>query len=150
MMTEPGSLKQVAELIQLAIAPIFFLSAVAVTLPVFTARLARIVDRGRLLEKTPAQTDAVRSELLALERRARLIYWGLSLGVSAAMMIALLMGWAFAGELFGFPSARAVAVLFMAALFAYAGALLCVLREVFIALGSFRLGLQAAAPPDKA
>ena len=80
-----------------------------------------------------------------LERRAHIIYRALFLGVSAALFVCLLMTLAFAGEIFQFNPARAVAVLFMAALFAYTGALMCLLREVFLAVGSFRLGIHNAA-----
>ncbi|MBI4422346.1 MAG: DUF2721 domain-containing protein [Elusimicrobia bacterium] len=146
-METTGNLKHIAELIQLAVAPIFLLTAVATTLTLFAGRLARIVDRGRALEKgaDPA-SPANRAELAALVRRAHLIYRALQLGVCAAILVSLLMTLAFAGEVFRFDSARTVAVLFMAALFVYTGALLCLLREVFLAIGSFRLGIDAAAP----
>src|SRR6202158_3880531 len=41
----------VAHVIQLAVAPVFLLSGVGVMLTVFTSRLARIVDRSRVLEE---------------------------------------------------------------------------------------------------
>ncbi len=143
----PSTGKTVAEFIQLAIAPIFLLMAVATTLTVFAGRLSRIVDRGRSLEARGAPDNAAhRDELRALERRAQLIYRALSLGVLAAILVSLLMALAFAGEIFHFNSAGPVALLFMAALFAYTGALLCLLREVFLALGHFRLGIRAGKP----
>ena len=145
MAAPAGNLENVAEFIQLAVAPIFLLTAVAATLNVFVARLARIVDRGRDLElKTEADDKARAGELRALHKRARLIYRALYLGVGSAILVCLLMGAAFAGQLFGFNAARSVAVLFMAALLAYTSALMCLLREVFLTLGSFRL--DAGAP----
>lgn len=140
----PSTGKTIAEFIQLAIAPIFLLMAVATTLTVFAGRLSRIVDRGRSLEARGTPDNAAhRDELRALERRAQLIYRALSLGVSAAILVSLLMAIAFAGEIFHFNTAGSVALLFMAALFAYTGALLCLLREVFLAIGNFRLGIRA-------
>ena len=140
----PSTSKTVAEFIQLAIAPIFLLMAVATTLTVFAGRLSRIVDRGRSLETRGTPDNAAhRDELRVLERRAQLIYRALSLGVSAAILVSLLMALAFAGEIFHFNTAGPVALLFMAALFAYTGALLCLLREVFLAIGNFRLGIRA-------
>ena len=140
---QAGGLERIAGLIHLAVAPIFLLTAVAGTLTVFAGRLSRIVDRGRFLER--AQSGG-REELLALQKRARLIYWALSLGVFAAILVSSLMSVVFAGAVFQFEAARMVAALFMTALFAYTAALLCLLREVFLALGSFRLGLSAVAP----
>ena len=41
----------IAHLIQVALTPIFLISAIGVTLNVLTSRLARIVDRARRLEE---------------------------------------------------------------------------------------------------
>ncbi len=143
----PGSIERTARLIQLAVAPIFLLTAVATTLTVLAGRLTRIVDRGRFLEtKAAPANDFLRGELDLIESRARLIYRGLSLGVLAAILVSLLMAIAFMGEVFLFNAAKVAASLFIAALFSYTGALVCLLREVFLALGSFRLGLHHASP----
>lgn len=140
-----GSLQDVTQLIHLAVAPIFLLTGVATTLLVFAGRLARIVDRGRFLEAHPAGDEKRRLlELRALEKRAHLIYRALSLGVCAALCVCFLMTTAFAGSLFQFNTARVVAVLFLLALFSYTAALVCLLREVFLAVGSFGLGLHGA------
>lgn len=138
-----NDLRQLAGFIQLSVAPIFLLTAVSSTLVVLLGRLARIVDRGRALEKLP---DAKAAELELLERRAKLIYRAIWLGVSAALGVSLLMTAVFAGALFTVPfeAAKPLAFFFMAALFCFTGSLLCLLREVFLALGSFRLGLRAA------
>src|ERR1700733_3929855 len=50
MARSPTLPSDVARIIQLAVAPVFLLSGVGVTLTLFTNRLARIVDRARLLE----------------------------------------------------------------------------------------------------
>ena len=55
------------------------------------------------------------------------------------------MTMAFLGEILQFNAARAVAWLFIGALFSYTGALLSLLREVFLALGGFRLGIHVPA-----
>lgn len=140
-----ATLEEVAQLIQLAIAPVFLLTAVASTLLVFAGRLARIVDRGRHLE---ARTDidvSVIQELNLLERRARLIYLALSLGSGAALLVCLFMTLAFAAKIFHFEAARTAALCFMGALFSFTGATICLLREVFLAVGNFRLGIRAAS-----
>lgn len=140
-----ATLEEVAQLIQLAIAPVFLLTAVASTLLVFAGRLARIVDRGRLLEGRAGIDAGVTRELDLLERRARLIYFALSLGSGAALLVCLFMTLAFAAKMFHFEAARTAALCFMASLFSFTGAIICLLREVFLAVGSFRLGLHAAS-----
>ena len=140
-----ATLEEVAQLIQLAIAPVFLLTAVASTLLVFAGRLSRIVDRGRLLEGRTGIDDAVIGELHLLERRARLIYFSLSLGSGAALLVCVFMTLAFAAKMFHFEAARTAALCFMGALFSFTGAIICLLREVFLAVGSFRLGIHAAS-----
>ncbi|MBI3549682.1 MAG: DUF2721 domain-containing protein [Elusimicrobia bacterium] len=143
MTSTAGNIENVARLIQLAVAPIFLLTAVATTLMVLAGRLARIVDRGRVLERiAPVERSPHKDELLQLERRAHIIYRALTLGVTAAILVCLLMTAAFVSELAGFHAGPAVAVLFIGALFAYTGSLVCLLREVFFAVGSFQLGIH--------
>ncbi len=57
----------IAHLIQVALTPIFLISAIGVTLNVLTSRLARIVDRARAMEKEAAGMDAVRKDALRNE-----------------------------------------------------------------------------------
>lgn len=140
-----GDLESVAKLIHLAVAPIFLLTAVSTTLTVLINRLARIVDRGRALESRDPDPSPHRGEIALLERRARLIYRAMAFGVLAAILVCLLMSLAFLGELASVNSARALALLFVGALLSYTGALMMLLREVFLAVGSFRLGMSAPA-----
>lgn len=141
-----GSVEDVARLIHLAVAPVFLLTGVAATLSVLAGRLARVVDRGRFLEGQSAHSASHKKELLLLERRARLIYRALTLGVSSAIFVCLLMTLAFLGQMLKFNAAPPVAIFFIGALFCYTGALMCFLREVFLALGGFRLGVHI--PPE--
>ena len=143
-----GNIQDVARLIQLAVAPIFLLTAVATTLMVLAGRLARIVDRGRSVESRAAHDPAAqREELLLIQRRAHIIYRALFLGVFAAILVCLLMTTAFLGEVLRLNVATSVILCFIAALFCYTGALLCLLREVSLAIGTFRLGVH---PPPAA
>ena len=140
-----AGLEGVSRLIHLAVAPIFLLTAVATTLTVLAARLARVVDRGRFLEGKGGLGRE--EELAVLERRAHLIYRAFSLGIWAALSVCLLMTTAFLGEMLGFAIAKPAAALFLSALFCYTGALLCMLREVFLAIENFELRIHPAAPP---
>ena len=149
-MSAVGNIEDVAQLIQLAVAPIFLLTAVATTLMVLTSRLGRIVDRGRWLETQATDKNKHhRDELYLLERRAHLIYRALWLGVCAGICVCLLMTFAFAGALFQFNAARLAAWLFIGALVAYTGGLMCLLREVFLAVVNFRLGIHTVANPRR-
>src|SRR5258705_5728013 len=72
----------IVHVIQLAVAPVFLLSGVGVTLTVLTNRLARIIDRARSLESSLPSTAepaaaSMREELRVLSRRARPVHPGI-------------------------------------------------------------------------
>ncbi len=146
-------LTDITHTIQLAVAPVFLLTAVSTTLSVFTVRLARIVDRARRVETalasaTPAHQEAVQRELGVLRDRARLIHLALTFGTGCAIMVCLVIAVAFVGYLLEARVGVGLAVLFILALGAYVVALLCYLREVFMAIAHLRFG--PAQPPASA
>lgn len=143
-------LQDITHTIQLAVAPVFLLTALGTTLSVLTTRLARIVDRARRIEARlrdeggAARAASVR-ELGMIEGRVKLIHWALTLGTSAALLVCLLIAVAFLGYLFDARVGTAMALLFIAAMAAYIGALVCFLREVFIAIATMRFRLPSEA-----
>src|SRR5207245_9311892 len=87
----------VARVIQLAVAPVFLLSGVGVTLTVLTSRLSRIVDRARSLEGRLAAASrdeqaGLSRELAMLSRRAQLINRALSLSTTCGLLVCLVVG----------------------------------------------------------
>lgn len=151
-----SALRDITHTIQLAVAPVFLLTALGTTLSVLTTRLSRIVDRARRVEarvrdeEGPRREGSVR-ELRMLQGRVRLIHSALTLGTSAALLVCLLIAVAFLGYLFDVRVGTAMALLFVGAMIAYVGALLCFLREVFVAIATMRFGLPPevrAAPRD--
>ena len=76
-MPDGGALTGIAHAIQLAIAPVFLLTGIASLLGVMANRLARVIDRGRVLEQSWIAYDErkrrdARRELDVLEQRRRL------------------------------------------------------------------------------
>src|ERR1700749_1369649 len=61
------NLEEAAHVVQLSLAPVFFLSGTATLLNVFANRLARVADRVHLLSR--ATDEPRREEMLALLRR---------------------------------------------------------------------------------
>ena len=147
---DESHIQDTTRVIQLALAPAFLLSALAGLLNVFTNRLARIVDRYRdLVEKTPGAAPrlpgkASRTELGRLDRRAKLVRWALTLATGAALLITLVIGFAFLGYLLGVNFAIVVAALFIAAMLSLTVALGFFLAEVTIAIGGFEEHSAAA------
>lgn len=133
--------QDITRVIQLAVAPVFLLTAVGSLLGVFANRLARIVDRSRVLESRlaslgPAEQRAAAAERRVLEMRARVVRWAIILATTAALQVCLLIAFAFLGFILKSDFSRVVAALFIGAMAALTGALACFLREVLLAIGA--------------
>ena len=137
----------ITRVIQLALAPAFLLTAVGSLLNVFANRLARIVDRYRAVQDgAPGESaDALLDEIRTLERRASMVRWSITLGTGAALLVSLVIGFAFLGFILTVNFARLVAVLFVTAMGALTVALGFFLREVIVAIGSFEALLPSSA-----
>jgi hypothetical protein len=131
----------ITRVIQLAIAPVFLLTAIGTLIAVLNVRLGRNVDRRRGIEEelrgTAEKTDEQRAgqrELRLLARRIRLIYFAMLSAGLGALLVCLVVAGAFIGALVAVDISREVAVLFILAMFAVIGCLSMFLREVFLAV----------------
>jgi len=145
----------IVHLIQSAVAPVFLLSGVGVTLGVLTNRLARIVDRARLLEErleravplednlpeTDPRHVALHESLRVLARRAHYINVAITLSTIAAVLVSLVVILLFANAFSGLNLQLAIAVLFVAAMIVLTGAFVAFLIEVRVATASLRIGV---------
>jgi hypothetical protein len=132
----------ITRIIQLAVAPVFLLTAIGTILSALNNRLGRIVDRRRVLldrirkghpEGGQAEKDdAFELELLA--RRIGLIYHSIVMAIVCALFVCLLVASAFVGVFVAVDIARLIGTLFILAMFALIGSLWLLLREVFIAV----------------
>jgi hypothetical protein len=148
-MATETQLQDITRTIQLAVAPVFLLTAIGTTLSVLATRLGRVIDRARYVEAAlPGQSGSERAlmvlELKNLERRARFVSWALTAGVVAAVLVCSLIGVAFVAYLFAVNIAGAIAVLFVAAVAVFMSSLVLFLREVFLAIAMMRFSL----PPE--
>jgi hypothetical protein len=137
----------IAHVIQLSIAPVFLLTGVAAMLGVLSNRLARIIDRGRLLEghaESAVQDRQVmlHRELLVLARRARLVNRAIGLCTLCALLICAVIISLFLGAFLKVDVSNAIGGIFIAALTALSGGLLIFLREITVATRSLRIGPQ--------
>ena len=137
----PGVESHVADItrvIQLAIAPVFLLSAIATIINVLITRLSRAVDCRRTLEEhlsiyQDEHLEQAIAELRMLQKRIVIVLWAVSLAVLAGLLVCLLVGTAFAGAYMGLDLTRGIAILFIAAVLALTGCLILFLREISIA-----------------
>ncbi|MCB1953362.1 MAG: DUF2721 domain-containing protein, partial [Rhodocyclaceae bacterium] len=76
----PEHLTDLSHAIQLAVAPVFLLTALATLINAMSGRLARVVDRRRVVRRrlqeqaAPEQKDSLERELGLLSRRGTQIY----------------------------------------------------------------------------
>jgi hypothetical protein len=133
----------ITHVIQLAIAPVFLLTAIGTLIAVLNVRLGRNIDRRRVMEEElrgsteGKQTDEQRArqrELRLLARRVRLIYFAMLSAGLGALLVCLVVAGSFVGALVAVDISREVAVLFILAMFAVIGCLGMFLREVYLAV----------------
>jgi MFS family permease len=130
----------VSQLIQLAIAPVFLLTAVCTLLGVLSNRLGRVVDRIRVLDERMPQTlvderrAVAKGELVVLGRRMRLVYAAMALAVFCALFVGLSIVTAFVNAFLQTDLWRSVGVLFIASMLCFICSLCVFLREIFLAV----------------
>ena len=129
--------------IQLAVAPVFLLTAIGTLINALMGRLGRAVDRRRKLEEQIAGFEgdtrgAIERELAVLEQRIRLVLWSMASAVLSALLVCVLIGTAFLGAFVALDLSRPVAALFVLAIAVLTLCLLVFLREVFVAAVSDR------------
>jgi len=137
----PLNFGDVTHVIQLAIAPVFLLTAIGTLINVLVNRLGRSVDRRRdLVAALPALEGTIQAaaegELSFVRRRVRLIYTAIFLAVMAALLVCLLIAIAFLDALIAADLSQVVAMLFVLALLALIGSLGLFLREVYLGVNT--------------
>lgn len=134
----------ISHLIQSALAPVFLLSGVGVTLGVMTSRLARAVDRARhleeLLTRHPADARQIHDDLKVLQKRTRYLNAAITMCGCSAVLIALVVICLFANAFFGSGFAGTIALLFVGAMVFITGAYVAFLIEVRLATRNLRIG----------
>jgi hypothetical protein len=134
----------VAEIVRLALAPVFLLSGIGAFLNVCASRLSRIVDRSRqveplLLQSRGAEHDRWLGELHVLDRRMNLVSWATALSVLSAVLTCLVVALLFAATLTRLHVATAIAWLFIASMVAIGSGFAVFLFETRLGARSLRV-----------
>ena len=139
------SLSAVSSAIQLAIAPVFLLAGIGAFLNVCVGRLARIIDRARLVEQkvldTPAGVEHDRHvwEINRLDRRMRVVNAAIFLSVASAVAVCAVVCLMFLAVLIEPPLGPAIAVLFILTMLLITAAFATFLHEVRLAAQTIRI-----------
>jgi len=144
--------ESIAHVIQMAIAPVFLLTGIASMLVVLTNRLARVIDRARLLEDhlpdlTGEHKIVVGGDLHMLSRRARHINRAIGLFTTAALLVCLIIMTLFVSATISRDISQFVVAFFVITMLCLITGLLSFLREVQLAINSLRIGPHGVVRP---
>ncbi|MEA3390855.1 DUF2721 domain-containing protein [Sphingobium sp. CCH11-B1] len=126
---------QVAQTIQLALAPVFLLTGIGAFLNVCVGRLARIIDRARTVEQLiltsrGKEHDRMVGEIRVLDQRMTVVNASIFLSVASACAVCLVVILLFAGNLFGAHLGTPIAVLFSLAMLLQAVGFASFIQEI--------------------
>jgi uncharacterized membrane protein YbhN (UPF0104 family) len=144
-------LSTITHSIQLAVAPVFLLTAVSGMISAVAGRLARIIDRARHLETRleagveDGKAGRMYAELGELRQRGWLVNGCLALLTLCAMLIGFTIIFLFLGETSELPTPVMAVVSFLAGVACFLLALLCFLAETLLAT---RLLQFSRVPPS--
>src|SRR5437867_13115972 len=138
------SVTTVAEIVQLAVAPVFLLAGLGAFLNVCAGRLSRIVDRSRkiepmLLESRGDEHDRWLAEIQLIDRRMGLVSWAIFMSVLSALLICTVVVLLFAGGLTGAHFGTAIALLFIASMLTIGTCFAIFMFETFLASRAVRV-----------
>jgi hypothetical protein len=134
---------EVFTVIQLAVAPVFLLTAIGTIIAALNIRLGRAVDRRRHLEsQLPAMAAEeqawAREELEVIARRIRFVYYAITAAVISGLFVCLLIAGAFIGAFVRVSLSYTIGAMFVFAMLALIASLLLFLREIFLAVSTPR------------
>ena len=150
-------LTKLAEIIQLAVAPVFLLAGLGAFLNVCAGRLARIVDRARTLEprilgSRGDEHDRLIREVRLLDRRIRIVNLAIFFTVTAALLISAVVILLFSAFLTGLKFGTLIALLFIASMICTGLGFAIFLHETRLGTRSVRVRtsiLDHEADPDE-
>lgn len=122
----------ISKIIQLSIAPVFLLTGIGTQLVVLTNRLARIIDRARVIEEKLA-TDAHALELNELHKRTYLINRSIALSTLCALLICLVIATLFLEDAMAIDLSKLIAAMFVLGILSLTGSFILFLSEIFVA-----------------
>ncbi|MDX3910262.1 MAG: DUF2721 domain-containing protein [Sphingobium sp.] len=129
---------QVAQTIQLALAPVFLLAGIGAFLNVCAGRLARVIDRARVVEPLVMRTrgaehDRYVDEIRRLDRRISVVNAAILLTVASGAAVCLVVILLFASELVHARMGRPIAILFIMSMLLQAAAFITFIIEIRLA-----------------
>lgn len=144
-----SSQSSLLSIIQLSITPVILISGLGGLLITLTNRMARIVDRTRILAEqlrasTAAERVPVEHQMHVMWKRANLMRWSVTLAGGSMLVACMLIGLIFLGALLERELAVAMMVFFSFSLSLLIASLILFLRDLFISLVALDLEVRRA------
>ncbi|WP_051109992.1 DUF2721 domain-containing protein [Massilia niastensis] len=141
-------ISDIGQVIQLAIAPVFLLAGVGTILVVLTNRLARIIDRTRVLDDRLKlhPDEECTAELKTLHQRSHLINCSITFSTSCGLLVCVVIAMLFLGDTTDLPLDQYIAACFVFAILNLIGSFVYFLREILIASRFMRLQQERGLP----
>ena len=146
----------IVTVLQIAMAPAFLLVAMGSMLNIFTGRLARIIDRSRLMQNRFLETEGAEhilcvNELRDLQLRIKYVNSAIYFSVVSPIVVCILIGLLFVMGLTSYPLlAEVVAGAFITAVLLLSVALIQFFREVRIGIRDFMIREEYLESSDRA
>lgn len=145
----------VADLIpvlQVAVGPVILVSGVGLLLLTMTNRLARVIDRSRLLYRELRDNPSVDrptavAQLSTLAERARLLQRAITLAAVSVLLAAALVIVLFMTAVLRWENPWLIGMLFIACMLTLIGSLLAFIRDLYRSLEALRLELDQVEGP---
>jgi len=147
-MIDTTTLAQIAQIIQLAVTPVFMIVGIAGLLNVLTGRHGRMIDRSRALQKGLAKvTEEVavknmKAEQRRLKRRLRFSHFAISMATFSAITVCSVVVALFVGQLFALDVALLVSIMFIVCMCMLITAFIAFLGEVLICSFTLQASLR--------
>jgi Protein of unknown function (DUF2721) len=148
----PMTVAELIPVLQVAIGPVILISGVGLLLLTMTNRLARVIDRSRILYRELRDDPSLdRTSTLAqmkmLTERARMLQGAITLASVSILLAAVLVIVLFLTAVFGWEDAWLISGLFIAGMLALIGSLVMFIRDLNRSLDALQLELRQIGPP---
>jgi hypothetical protein len=140
-------ISDIGHVIQLSIAPVFLLTGVATKIGVLMNRLARIIDRTRVLrdELRKGPDPECHEELNVLYQRWQLINYALTSSTGCGFLICVIIACLFCGDITSISLDQYIAGMFVLAMVALILSFSFLLREVSVSFRYMRMHIHQAS-----
>lgn len=142
------SLESLIPTLQLAIGPVILISGVGLLLLCMTNRIARVIDRARIVAADCEivghdEREVCYTKLEILSQRAKILRTSIAMAAVSVLLVAVLVILLFCGALFGAEIAGVIVALFAGCMCSLIGSLVFFIRDVNLSLQALWLDFPA-------